>query len=399
MKKQIIIIALTLSTGYTLAQKVQMLDLDVPCTYVENTYGKREFPLKHERIDLEVEWIVSMDTLLVKTTSATFDMNETKGDLLFTGFFGPYAMDTHTGQLVPIGKGKFKGTFQQDDLILLENVKENLIYFISLTSGDTLHSIKSHTSVFGYEFFNDSIYYGSYKNGIFAYSLREKQNIWERKELGRYDNVYAPKGDENGVIFIYEYENFRSDTTYKTMYFVSTGEWQETEVKAVDPYVGFAAIDGYTIYFYGRDNAYYSVNVPDWKVNWCISGDWRRPFIKKENKWISTDHEIDVVTGEITVTSNYAWNYIFSEWGDFYVLTAFDGDIDHLYLSTKDYKKIYKPNFVYEGKFPCDMNKVIEDRQIMIANNTDPNRSVAYFNCNGKTHFMGVTINKESISD
>lgn len=396
MKQYLIILTLAAVTNISIAQQVQMLDLNVSCNHVENTDGKREFPLVYEQLAVEVEWLVSLDSVIEEVTSAKFNINETIGGLLFTGFFGAQAMNVHTGDLIAVGEGKFRETFQPDEFILLKDIGDNVINFIQLATGDTLHKIESYTSVLGYQFFSDTLYYGNTRDAIFAYSLSSKRKVWEKKSVGRYNKLYGPEGDGSGVLFYHKYSNYRTDSTQEKMYFVSTGDWKEIEIKAADPYVGFSAIDGNTFYFYGRENKYYSVEIPTFKVNWCISGGWKRPFIKKDNKWIATNHEVDELSGEVTITNNYAWNHIFSEWGDYYVLTAFDGDADYLYLASQDYKKIYRPTFLFDGELPCNLEQVISDGKIRIANTADKDKSVAYFNCNGKTYFMGVKINLES---
>jgi len=126
--------------------------------------------------------------------------------------------------------------------------------------------------------------------------------------------------------------------------------------------------------------------------NWCLSGDWRWTFLKKNGKWIAVNHEINVATGKLTRTNNYSWNKTFAEWGDYYVLTAFDGDVDHLFLSMKNYEKYYKIKFVTEQELPCDLDHVVYDGKIRFASTESLDESVAYFNCNGKTHIMGIKL-------
>ena len=376
------------------AQEEIKIDSDIPCTFIEDYESKLEFPLDFEFINVEIKWIVSFDSILEESWDPYFDKNRTQKDLLFTTFLRGQAMDMTTGNISSFGNQKFKETFIEDDLIAFNNIENNSVDFISLISGDTLHSVKSNNMVFGFEFFKDSIYAGSYDTEVFIYSLNQQKKVWSSTEidLGPYHNYYGPEGDNAGMFFYHKYFNYRNDSLFEEIYYVSPVDWEITEIKIDKPVKGFSAVEQNTVYFYGSDNRYYSVNLTGWKVNWCLSGDWRWTFLKKNGKWIAVNHEINVATGKLTRTNNYSWNKTFAEWGDYYVLTAFDGDVDHLFLSMKNYEKYYKIKFVTEQELPCDLDHVVYDGKIRFASTESLDESVAYFNCNGKTHIMGIKL-------
>jgi len=247
--------------------------------------------------------------------------------------------------------------------------------------------------------------WGSDRSGLYAYSINQQKKVWQKskRDLGRYESYYSPKGNNQGMYFIYKYSNYRTDSIYETRFYVDAKNWEEVEIKLTDSNEGISTVIDNTMYLYGPNNKYVSVNIPTWKTNWCISGDWKRNFIKKENKWISLKHTIDLTTGEVSFSGNrYDFNSLFHEWGDYFVTSASAGHEagQEMFLVDKGFEKFYRPHFVYDGELPCDLEIFIEqENSIVFVNTEDKERTVAYFNYGGKTHFMGVKIIQDSWED
>jgi hypothetical protein len=404
MKRCIFIFAFISLSPPLVAQTVQIQNLDCPCTEVPMPLYNRQEPQSGGKVDLIIDWKISLDTIFRVENHKT----EIYGDLLLSDLVSGKALDITNGELLPYGEDASSKAFDKGDLIIADHKLNNQTYinFISLAKGDTLSSLKSLSGIAGgYKVLRDSIFWGSDHLGLYAYSVNQRKKIWEKSKKGlqRYENYFLSKGNDFGAYYYYIYNNFRTDSTLKKDFYINAADWSETEIMPSVDDLTISSLRGKSIYLTSSDESkYFSVDITTWKANWCISGDWKRSFLENRDELVSVDHTINLTTGDVVMNNEQVeWMQPIIEWGDFYVLKSSEGHgaNEHIFLSQKDFKKYYEINILSEEQLPCDLQQAIWEGSFTVSSSDNKDRSVAYFNCNGKTYLLGVRILRDSFKE